>query len=105
MSTGETLTHDRVAKGRITFWTLFVSGTFVLSFGVLFAQTPSTDHTADAVIFGVATLLICMSLVIGVVQRRIRVSAIGTIGGLALAIELVVCIGLLVDALTHLHTL
>ncbi len=105
MFTSAPTAENRARTGPRAFWVLFAIGTFVSIFGVLFAATVAIDHTPDAVIFGIAILLICMSLVMGVAQKQFRLMPLARVAGVVLAVELFICIRLLVDALRHLHTL
>jgi uncharacterized membrane protein len=99
------MTGNRTRTGHVTFWILFVISTLVLFVGVLFATTPSTNHTTDAAIFALATFLVCISLLVGVAQKQLRLAPLARVACVTLAAELLICIWLLIDALRHLHKL
>ena len=82
--------------------------TLSLLFGILLAQTPSDDHTADLVVFIVAGSLALLG-VLAAWLRRLSSTAMGgqpqdLAAPVILVLELALCVIVTVDILKHLHT-
>jgi hypothetical protein len=105
MNLASPLTGIHARTGKAAFWILFGVSTSVVCGALLFAATPSTNHSSDAVIFGLATILAFIALLVGVVQKAFHLASLARFAGVVLAAELVVSGWLLIDALTHLHKL
>jgi hypothetical protein len=89
---------------RSLFRTLLGLGTTVMVFGILFAQTKSTDHTPDLIIWSLAITLLVAALVVGWL-RKSKIGAFPEAWFVAIGFELLLCGYAIVDVLKHLHSL
>ena len=84
-------------------------GTAILLFGLLFAQTKTTDHRPDLVIWLIAATLLSTALVLGRVKQGVLGSGVsrgvGPISQVIIAGELLLCLVIIIDVLQHLHSL
>ena len=72
-------------------------------FGILFAQTKTTDHTPDLIIWSIVAVMLVTALPLCWLKRRdIGRSADGWF--IAIAAQLVLVIGAITDLLKHLHS-
>ena len=88
---------------RSLFKFLFGLGTALVIFGLLFAQTKSTDHMPDLIIWSVATaaLVGALGLMLG---KRLRVAEV-PVYLIVLVLELLFCGFALIGIVQHLHYL
>jgi hypothetical protein len=87
---------------KIVFRILFGLGTAVMLFGILYAQTPSTDHTSDLVIWSIASALLFLALIVAWVKRS---PAPSIVWSLVIFLELLMCGYAINDIIHHLHSL
>jgi len=75
----------------------------IIVFGILLAQTKSTNHVPDLVIWSLATALLLAA--IAKAWKRTAVSNAAITWLLVSGLELLFCLYVLVDVLKHLHSL
>jgi hypothetical protein len=81
-----------------------------MAFGILFAQTKSTDHTPDLILWLIATNLLIAALMLAWIKRgdlQTPTSAWppGPISLITVSVQALFCAWVLEDVLQHLHTL
>jgi len=89
------------------FWLLFASGTILLAWSLLFAQTPSKDRLPDLIQFSGSTALLIAAVAVGFRMRRAADSnRIGiAIGLFTLLFEMLLSLYGVWGSATHLHSL
>jgi hypothetical protein len=92
---------------RITFWLLLTSATTSLAFLVLFAKTPSTNHTFELILTGGTAALIITAFVVGYWTGHATASTWrpSEISAVILFAELIFAVYGVVEIATHLHSL
>ena len=101
MDTGEKI-RENFPK-RVAFYSLFVVGTGILIIAVLFAQTPTNDHTLDAVLFATAGGALLTALILGNIGTAVLSRVWRCAADLCLAVELFVAVFGVLGSLRHLH--
>ena len=98
---------DALSKLRkIVFRILYGFATCLMVFGLLLAITPTNDHTLDLYVFGTSSGTFVLATLIGVLGPKSADRwhpSMPTYG--LILFQLVVCLWLAWDSLTHLHRL